>query len=261
MATSQGHFVQSEKNGEATMTEAEWLASEDPDEMARFAMRYQGNNRRKAGRRKLLLFGCACCRYFWDKMLDPRSRQVVEVAERLADGKADREEVKIALSVAEAAYDDCRDRLRNDPADHANVERTRGWLKDDELRAAHAAWCVLSIDRRAGSFAGAALCYTQDPYIEEYPISLARCRRMANGLRCIFGNPFKPALMKSTWKTNNCKGLAAAIYDERAFGRLPILADALEDAGCDNADILDHCRQPGEHVRGCWVVDLVLAKK
>jgi hypothetical protein len=55
--------------------------------------------------------------------------------------------------------------------------------------------------------------------------------------------------------------LAQAIYDDRAFDRLPILADALEEAGCDTADILAHCRGPGPHVRGCWVVDLILGKQ
>jgi hypothetical protein len=55
--------------------------------------------------------------------------------------------------------------------------------------------------------------------------------------------------------------LAEGIYQERAFDRMPILADALQDAGCDNEDVLTHCRQPGEHVRGCWVVDLVLNKE
>jgi len=55
--------------------------------------------------------------------------------------------------------------------------------------------------------------------------------------------------------------LAESIYDERAFDRMPILADALEEAGCANADILAHCRQPGEHVRGCWAVDLILGKE
>ena len=63
------------------------------------------------------------------------------------------------------------------------------------------------------------------------------------------------------WRTSNVTALAQAIYDDRAFDRLPILADALEDAGCTDADILNHCRQPGEHVRGCWVVDLVLGKE
>jgi hypothetical protein len=55
--------------------------------------------------------------------------------------------------------------------------------------------------------------------------------------------------------------LAQVIYDERRFADLPILADALEEAGCTNTDILDHCRLPGEHVRGCWVVDLILRKE
>jgi hypothetical protein len=54
--------------------------------------------------------------------------------------------------------------------------------------------------------------------------------------------------------------IVKAIYDERAFERMPILADALEDAGCDDQDILNHCRQSGEHVRGCWVLDLLLGK-
>ena len=63
------------------------------------------------------------------------------------------------------------------------------------------------------------------------------------------------------WLTPTVQSIAAAIYQDRAFDRLPILADALEEAGCTNADVLLHCRQPGEHVRGCWVVDLLLGKE
>ena len=83
----------------------------------------------------------------------------------------------------------------------------------------------------------------------------------ADLLRDIFGNPFRPVTLNPAWRTGNVTALAQSIYDDRAFDRMPILADALEDAGCDNADILNHCRQPGEHVRGCWVVDLVLGKE
>ena len=76
-------------------------------------------------------------------------------------------------------------------------------------------------------------------------------------------NPYRPvtipaALLK--WNDRAVIRIAQAIYDERAFDRLPILADALEDADCDDADILSHCRGPGPHVRGCWVVDLLLSK-
>ncbi len=80
-------------------------------------------------------------------------------------------------------------------------------------------------------------------------------------LRDLFGNPFNPPTFEPTWVTSTVRGLAEGIYDGRAFDRMPILADALEDAGCDNPDILAHCRGDGPHVRGCWVVDLVLGKE
>jgi hypothetical protein len=80
-------------------------------------------------------------------------------------------------------------------------------------------------------------------------------------LRDIVGNPFRPVVLDSHWRTANVIGLAQSIYAERAFDLMPILADALEDAGCDNTDILIHCRQAGKHMRGCWVVDLALGKE
>lgn len=80
-------------------------------------------------------------------------------------------------------------------------------------------------------------------------------------LRDIFGNPFRPVTLDPAWRTTNVVALAQAIYDERAFERMPILADALEEAGCTNGEMLNHCREPGEHVRGCWVVDMLLEKK
>jgi hypothetical protein len=66
--------------------------------------------------------------------------------------------------------------------------------------------------------------------------------------------------VSATWRTSTAVALARQMYDSRDFSAMPILADALQDAGCDNADILDHCRGPGPHVRGCWVVDLILEK-
>jgi hypothetical protein len=83
-------------------------------------------------------------------------------------------------------------------------------------------------------------------------------------LHDIFGNPFCHVVLDPNWIAWNdgtIPKLAQAIYLEDAFNRLPILADALEEAGCTDAAILDHCRQPGEHVRGCWVVDLLLGKE
>src|SRR5262249_1007009 len=77
----------------------------------------------------------------------------------------------------------------------------------------------------------------------------------------VFGSPFRTRAIDQAWLTPTVKQLATAIYEQRAFERLPILADALEDAGCTSADLLNHCRLPGVHVRGCWALDLVLGKE
>ena len=86
----------------------------------------------------------------------------------------------------------------------------------------------------------------------------------ADLLREIFGNPFRPAVIDPYWRAWNDGAvihLAQAIYDERAFDRLPILADALEDAGCALVELLAHLRGAGPHVRGCWVLDRLLGKE
>src|SRR5262249_31068525 len=88
--------------------------------------------------------------------------------------------------------------------------------------------------------------------------------QQASLLRCIVGNPFRPVTIASswlTWKDGTIVKLAQGIYADRTFDQLPLLADALEDAGCDNADLLSHLRGPGPHVRGCWALDLLLGKE
>jgi hypothetical protein len=83
-------------------------------------------------------------------------------------------------------------------------------------------------------------------------------------LRCIFGNPFRPVAIDPAWLTWNdatVRRIAIAINDEQAFERLPILADALEDAGCAEPAVLDHLRGPGPHARGCFVVELLTSRK
>ncbi len=79
-------------------------------------------------------------------------------------------------------------------------------------------------------------------------------------VRDIFGNPFRPITINPSWLIPTVVALATDIYEQKAFDRMPILADALQDAKCDNEDILNHCRQPGEHCRGCWALDLLLGK-
>jgi hypothetical protein len=81
-------------------------------------------------------------------------------------------------------------------------------------------------------------------------------------LRDIFGNPFRRVAFSPSWRTDTALTLARQMYESRDFGAMPILADALQDVGCDSEDILSHCRDTSlTHVRGCWVVDLVLGKE
>ena len=80
-------------------------------------------------------------------------------------------------------------------------------------------------------------------------------------LRDIFGNPFWPVSFNREWHTSTAVAIAKGMYESRDFSPMPILADALQDAGCENEDILNHCRSDGPHVKGCWVVDLVLGKE
>jgi hypothetical protein len=80
-------------------------------------------------------------------------------------------------------------------------------------------------------------------------------------MRDIFGNPFRPVAVDPRWRTVDAIGLARAIYEDRAFDRMPLLADALMDAGCADEQVVGHCRGGGPHVRGCWVVDLVLGRE
>jgi hypothetical protein len=80
-------------------------------------------------------------------------------------------------------------------------------------------------------------------------------------LRDIVGNPFRPVTFDPSWLTSTVLSLGKGIYEEKAFDRMPILADALQDAGCENENILNHCRYESVHVRGCWLVDLILGKE
>jgi hypothetical protein len=79
-------------------------------------------------------------------------------------------------------------------------------------------------------------------------------------VREVFGNPFRPVTINPSWLTPTVLALATGIYADKAFDRMPILADALQEAGCDNGELLNHCRESGEHVRGCWVIDIILSK-
>jgi hypothetical protein len=186
-------------------------------------LRFLRDNGRTARKRRL--FACACCRHVW-RRLSPAGCVAVEVAERYADGQASDPEREAARKALGRAGLDAADKAAREVTAHSKGFR-------EEYAAAEAA-------------------------------AAGRHAFLAALVRDIFGNPFRPAptVVASwlAWNGGTVAKLAAAIYDERRFGDLPILAGALEDAGCADAAILAHCREPGEHVKECWVVDLLLGK-
>jgi len=169
------------------------------------------------------------------------------IAERYADAEVSAEKLGFAWGDARRA---AQVALRQE---RQTAEGTTMW--------AVAMLCEADIGRALAAVGLAARC-------EAYPVvapGLADAERNQSFLlRDIFGNPFRPLSPVSsvwpTWNDGAVRKMAQVIYDDRAFDRLPLMADALEDAGCTDAAILAHCRGGGEHVRGCWVVDLLLGK-
>jgi hypothetical protein len=180
-----------------------------------------------ASKRKLRLFACACCRRLGPLLRDPRSRHAVEVAERCADGEATEDERIAAWTAARAVASSSSSGL-----------------------FAVAAAAAAGYATAAGARAIADYAAVPRP---------VQC----DLLRDLFGDAFRPVAVDPAWlgwKDGLVCRLARAIYDGRRFGDLPRLADLLADAGCTDDTILAHCRLPGGHVPGCWVVDLLLAK-
>jgi hypothetical protein len=111
--------------------------------------------------------------------------------------------------------------------------------------------------------AGVALRKVEQPWDDMLEDGDPDERRWQAGIvRDIFGNPFRPVAFDPEWRTDTAVAVARGMYESRDFSAMPILADALQDVGCDNDDVLNHCRDAtATHVRGCWVVDLVLGKR
>jgi hypothetical protein len=212
------------------MTEQEWLACTDPTPMLEFL-------KGKASDRKLRLLGCGCCRRVWSILPDYPTRRIVEVVERFVEGQESSPTVGRLRKQATRA-DTRYLHPYNLAVRKPTVQSTeRVLIGAARFVAWEEEWGIREERRQAESAAQTFL------------------------LRDIFGNPFRPVAADPRWLTSTAVALARAIYDDRAFDRLPILADALEDAGCDNADILSHLRGDGPHVRGCWALDLVLGKE
>lgn len=233
------------------ISEIEWLQSTDSSKLIHFLEHQRG-----IADRKWWLFAVGCCQFILDAIHDHRSRNAFDVVERLADGNATTHDLDAAHRLAcEVLTDIGADRKWYPPEDVARVITMPNSTPSSMAYGASMRVCSV-----IGQFAWKAAMGKGRRYQD-------KMRRMAyerqgnihlSLVRCVFGNPFRPAASDPRWLTPTVVALAQGIYDDRAFNRLPVLADALEEAGCTDPAILEHCRGPGPHARGCWVVDLLL---
>lgn len=254
------------------MTRHEWLTSNDLASLLPFIAR-------RASERKLRLYLCAGCRHITHLFYNSWSVDALDVAEQYADGLATEANLGHARYSAEAAafgYDlDMTWRrmgptTRDIPKAVYNLVRM-GALPEDVLYGgeAHVAE-PLQTRLRTAAYLAEDACRAGPPrhprcppYFDDHFFNHIRWVDWPGTdlVRCIFGNPFRRVFPDRAWLNETVRRFASAIYADRAFDRLPILADALEDAGCTDAEALAHLRDPGLHARGCWVVDRILGKE
>jgi hypothetical protein len=259
------------------MSEQEWLEYRDPYFWQKDFL--PG----KVSERQLRLFACACCRSTWH-LLNERSRHAVEVAERYADEMASDGELQAAraamLEILVGSEEEQlrrRQEWRQREAQRAPGSRPpgldpdavamhNGMARNPDVAVVHAAVADSAFEAavQTAGLTNALVIYLAPDTVDAESAQITKQSHFFSDIVRVSvrtGMPPQPlpaAILK--WSDGTIPRLAQAIYDELAFDRLPILADALEEAGCTNADILAHCRQPGEHVRGCWAVDLILGK-
>jgi hypothetical protein len=234
------------------MTDVKWLKCEDPEAMLTVLQN-------KVSDRKLRLFACACCHRIAHFVVDDRSRTAIAILEQYADGQASDEQ----LVVADEANQEMLGRSGTEAAHDAatyTIACAVGVPQDGPSAVDTTKNARLTAHGAAGTIA-IAPDRTQSKRAQQAARKV-ESRAQAVLLRDIFGNPFRPVAFAPEWRTDTAVSLGRQMYDAREFSAMPILADALQDAGCDDDDILQHCRDANQpHVRGCWVVDLVLGKE
>jgi hypothetical protein len=246
------------------VTDSDWLAGDDP--RALYAhLRRVANPRLARTRRRLRLYACACCRHVWD-LLGPEARAAVEVSERYADGLAGGPELSAARRKVQVIFPgswlgEVSERLRQKEEAPA-TRQERASLRRALAEARFAAVWTTSpgITPVAWQVAMRARQAARDAALDPKEAFARAGRAQAGLLRDLFGDLSRSAaadVAVPAGKGNLVREMARAIYDERRFDELPVLADALEDAGCSDEDLLGHCRSGAEHVRGCWALDLV----
>jgi hypothetical protein len=201
----------------------------------------------QTGSRKAALLVIAHARRVWPSLVE-------------ADWNDSRGSCRPLIGRCAAAIEVC-ERVLEGQVSAAEPDAALAEIEDVDRRN-HGPFLSLAV----GAASDYALTALNGEYVSCYSLNHSRVdeieQYLAHLLRDIFGNPFQPVSFSPDWRTDTAVSLARQMYDSREFGAMPILADALQDAGCDSEDILNHCRDANQvHVRGCWVVDLVLGKE
>ena len=221
--------------------EAWWATCGEPDAMLDHLLKQD-----EVSWTKVRLWACACLRRIWPHLTWEPARRAVEVVERFADGLVDQRTVENTANAAEKV------RKGDRQANRAASRLAR--LCCPARRFPPADVSDAAVDTVVGE-------------AESPEAKAAERKEQADLLRDIFGSPFRPVVVEPTWLPRPVVALARAAYEERDLpgghldpAQLAVLADALEEVGCDHADLLSHLRRPGPHVRGCHAVDLLLGR-
>lgn len=239
------------------MTENEWL-DEDPNLHAVHHLVGLG----LATDRKLWLLSAAQCRCMWH-LLDDWEKETVELAERCADGMVGSRELEARFRQIDGRPEPENGWWHYTRFCVKNVAHTKRLVKtggyeswqgtvgeDDEVGTSGRASLVSPVN----SFVASAEYYAGG---DSYQMQ----QRVYGAFRDIFGNPFQPMTIDPKWIAGPVRKLAKEIYLDHAFTRTSELADALDQTGCTGSELIEHCRKPGEHFRGCWALDFLLGKK
>jgi hypothetical protein len=250
------------------MTEAEWLACKEPSRLlASLFARIRGD-KRAASDERFRRFAIACCRRVAE-VLEFGDTYALDCLEIYATSRLREAILKARRFHRPAANDASRALSAVGQADGVTQLRAQArslatsavWM----CTKSKATQAAMAYREAAAAMATIKMAGAPVPDSHRYNEWLApdsgELAVQAALLRDIFGNPFRPVAFDPVWRTSSVATVAQTIYAERCFADMPILADALEEAGCTSADILDHCRSGQEHARGCWVVDLVLGRE
>jgi hypothetical protein len=243
------------------VTEEEWRSADGPARLLAFVQCDERCAPQDRRRRKLHLFCAACCRLAWHLFTINECRQAVDAAELAADGLLSAHKISRSTRDVRLLARTMLERFRAlGTQRYGSPEFSEAARRLSQTNAAEATLSGVSLDV-VRSCTVNLLCWeageNSPGFVKRH---LNATRLQADLVRCIFGNPFRPVAFDPRWLTSTVIDLARAAYEGRAWERLPILADALMDAGCDDEQVLGHCHGPGPHARGCWVVDAILGK-